>query len=114
MYVLHKIEVAQAFDELSILEIKKAKRIDPEHKLALAKQICRLKTEINSSIGAELARQICYSSFYLDLYNANLQIFKYVDQQKWTEAAEWNIKRFESKKALQKNFFGENLEEIKI
>lgn len=116
MYVLHKIEVAQAFDELSILEIKELKLKDKhqEQKKILEKQINILKKEIRQSIGSNLMKEIYNSTFYIYLFNTNLEIFISVDKFKVFEPVQLNIKRFNAKKKLQEYFFKKTLGEIKI
>lgn len=114
MYVLHKIEVAQAFDELSILEIKNFKSKNKKQKISLNKQIGVLKDEIYQSIGLVLMEKIYNSKFYTNLYNANLDIFKSVDRFKTSEPAMLNMRRVDAKRKMQKHFFKKPLDEIKI
>ncbi len=113
-HVLHKIEAAQAFDELSILEIKKSQSNHQEQKKLLERQIFVLKKEIEHSIGLDLTEKIYNSDLYSNLLNANLDIFKSVDKFKATEPAQLNMKRMDAKRTLQEKFFGEVLEEIKM
>lgn len=112
--VLHKIEIAQAFDELSILEIKKSKLINQKQKKLLEKQINVLKDEILLAVGSVLMEKIYHSDFYKNLFNTNLDIFISVDKFKTSEPAQLNMKRIDAKRKLQEYFFGKVLEEIKI
>lgn len=113
-HVLHKIEVAQAFDELSILEIKKNNLINRDRRMSIKEQICLLRKEIITSIGFDLMEQIYHSNFYSTLFNTNSKIFEYINKLDWGKAAEFNRKRFEAKKVLQEHFLGKKLKEIKI
>lgn len=113
-YVSHKIEVAQAFDELSILEIKKSKLKNQKLKKLLKQQIVILKKEISQTIGNDLTKRIYYSDFYTNLFNSNMDIFLSVDKFKNSEPAQLNMKRIDAKKALQEKFFRKSLEEIKM
>lgn len=113
-YVLHKIEIAQAFDELSILEIKKAESTDQKQRKLLGKQIRILGEEIDQSIDSDLAVKIYCSDLYTNLYNTNFDIFKSVDKFKTFEPVQLNLKRFEAKRKLQEFFSGGDLAEIKI
>ncbi len=113
-HVLHKIEIAQAFDELSILEIKKSKLKNKKLKKFLGQQIIILKKEIDQSIGPDLTEKICCSDAYINLFNANLNIFQSVDKFKNFEPVQLNMKRIDAKRDLQESFFGKSLEEIKM
>ncbi len=113
-YVSHKIEIAQAFDELSILKIKQSKAKDQKLKKHLGKQICILIEEINEAISYKLTKEIYCSKFYMDLFDANLNIFESVDKFKDSEPAQLNMKRIDAKRIIQKRFFGKPLGEIKL
>lgn len=113
-YIFHKVEAAQVFDELSILEIKKLKSTNEDQRNALGKQINIIKEEISNSIGDNLANEIYSSEFYAELLNSNLNIFNSVDKFKMSEPAQLNMKRIEAKRSLQESFFKKSLEEIKI
>lgn len=114
MYVLHKIEVAQAFDELSILEIKNQKSNDQKQIQSLADQIYILKREISQFIGSSRMEKIYHSDYYTNLISANLNIFESVDRFKTSEPAQLNMKRIDAKRKLQEYFFSSLLKEIKI
>lgn len=114
MYVLHKIEVAQAFDELSILEIKKSKSINQKQKDVLEKQINLLENEINQAIGFELTKKIYSSDLYLNLYNTNHSVFESVEKFKECELPRLTMQRYFAKKGLQKHFFNNDFGEVKM
>jgi hypothetical protein len=114
MYVLHKIEAALAFDELSILEIKDSQLKDERLRGPLNKQIRVLWEEIVSSLGGELAQTIYKSDYYSNLFLANLYVFKSVDKFKGHELPELTMKRYFAKKDLQQYFFNKDIAEVKM
>ena len=113
-YVLRKIDVAQCFDELSILEVKKSKSTDSERANSLESQIILLKQDIDKAIGSDLLEKIYHSEFYMHLFSTNLIIFESVDKLKETELPRLTMKRFYAKRDIQKHFFGKTLNEIKV
>jgi len=99
---------------LSILKIKQSKAKDQKLKKHLGKQIRILIEEINEAISYKLTKEIYCSKFYMDLFDANLNIFESVDKFKDSEPAQLNMKRIDAKRIIQKRFFGEPLGEIKL
>lgn len=113
------IQESEAFDRLSILEIKKFESRKIEEKFKLDNQVEYLERQINNAIGYDLAQKIYCSDFYTNLYNINFALFEKIDKLKekdfsGREFNDLNYKRFTSKQELQKEFFKNELEEIKI
>jgi hypothetical protein len=140
--IIIQIQPSEAFDRLSILEVKKFFSPTVEQKIKLQNQITELEYQINDSIGYDLAKKIYCSEFYTDLYNANFNVFTIIDKQnkeiknntienlikigipavyKIERLAELgllanneNQKRFNAKIKLQNEFFDSEINEIKI
>lgn len=106
-------EIAKAYDELSILEVKLAYCEDLGVKKKLQEDIEFLKKELNENIGYDSARKIYNSEFYKKLFAANLDIFIQIRENPSNNDF-LNLKRFAAKQALQKEFFKEEMKEIKI
>ena len=75
-----QIQENESFDRLSILEIKKFNSENPAQKIDLQEQIEELQSQINSSIGRDLAKKIYESEEYSELYNTNFKIFELIDK----------------------------------
>jgi hypothetical protein len=113
------IDVAQAYDALSVLEIKKFQSKEISIKNKLIEQIKELRQSINIALRYDLAKRIYDSIEYKNLYKVNYDLFKLIDDCKKIDidAKEIDIlnhKRFEAKQQLQNKFFGKELEEIKL
>lgn len=112
------IEPGEAFDRLSILEVKKHfARLEDQN--ILQDQIEKLAAQINSSITYDLAKKIYCSDEYTILFNANFEVFEGValaQQNKISglELDSLNYHRFQSRKKLQEKFFGSPTSEIKL
>jgi hypothetical protein len=123
------VDVGEAYDRLSILEIKKEK-LGIEKQFDLINQINILQEQISHSIGRDLACDIFESEEYKELKNMNRVIFLSIDDlRKENDKGEYkdpqelgiigveidvlNTKRFKAKNNLQKKFFNKETEEIK-
>lgn len=111
------VDVAYAFDYLSILEVKMNKLLE----LNQIKLWEQQADEICQQIGTVLFNKIINSKEYNDLYNINEIIFDLIDKLKAdpesvsaSEIDNSNYKRFLYKKELQKKFFNSDLNEKKI
>ena len=107
------LDEAYVFDLLSIYEIKKDKgNKQSEESFTL------LSKEIIEQISFYNYFKIYNSHLYLNLYNCNLKIFNLVDRAGESkiskETADANYERYLAKKALQKQFFKEELTETKL
>ncbi len=117
-----EIQEAEAFDRLSILQVKLNKNLDDlSLKDELSKKIEDLEHCINIYIGYDLAKQV-YSSFaYQWLYNINNKLFSMMDHKNpnlndYTvdNIIIENLNRFAAKQKLQEEFFNNKYQEIKI
>lgn len=114
-----QIQEAEAFDRLSILEIKKNNAPNAEIKIKLQNQILELEAQINNEIGYNKAREVYESLFYNNLFNVNATLFDLFDKCKAggmdaLEPDKWNISRHRAKNDLQEKFFGSKTEEVKL
>jgi len=112
------LDWASIFDILSVYNVK-INLCSGEKAIANEKLFSNLAEEIKRQIGHDNFFQIIGSNFYEDLYNCNLEIFILVDKVKESpelgkEIDEKNFERHKIKKALQKHFFGSDLNEIKV
>lgn len=126
-----QIQENESFDRLSILEVKKHFSKDPIQKQTIQSQIEELSEQINIGIGYDKAKEIYESVQYKGLYNYNLDIFNLIDELNQLEKERINFdyvkiaslgmsinntnySRFLAKKELQKEFFNNKNEEIKL
>ncbi len=114
------VDESDAFDRISILEVKKDKAESRNVINKLTKDITNLEQEINEAISFDKAIQIYKSVEYCNLKNINKEIYELIDimnsSSSYVDAKtinNLNYQRFLAKKALQEKFFGE-LNEIKV
>lgn len=110
------VDEAEAFDRLSILQIK----IKNTNRLkSINNQANNLIMEIMDSISYEKYKKIMTSPEYENLYQSNKKIFDLVDEIKKQNINALivdtaNHERFKYKKALQDKFFKNPIQEIKL
>ena len=117
---------AAAFDYLAILEIKMDKFPNNETVKQSYKNCCNnIKQELEKRNGLLIVPGSFYdiisSEEYKELKYANILTFDAVEKARYgkeeditaKEVDDCNIKRYEAKKTLQKNFFGQELKEFK-
>lgn len=114
-----KIQPAKAYDELSVLYIKTQKTNDIERKKKIISEINTLENEIIASIGLTEHLNIVRSAEYHKLFDINLKTFEEIDtitdeDIKAKKIDTQNYERFLVKKELQKKFFTNELNEIKL
>lgn len=114
-----KIEESEAFDRLSILEVKRTNSNNDDLKNSLLKQSADLESSIVNSISFDTYSKIFYSDEFTELHNVNSQLFELFNKCKLggIDAKipdELNFKRHLAKKALQKRFFGKDSIEVKL
>lgn len=110
--ILIEVDEAAAFDMLSILQIKLG--ITPNAFEAFKK----LHASIKDQVGAEIMSKVMNSDEYVELANANVDIFNVLDPANIGDFSAYqvhslNMERFDKKRALQKAFFEEDLKEEK-
>ena len=110
--ILIEIDEAEAFDRLSILQIKLG--ITPN----AFENFKKLHASIKDQVGAEMMMKVMNSDEYVELANANVDIFNAVDPANIGDYSAFcvhslNMKRFDKKRALQKAFFEDDLKEEK-
>jgi hypothetical protein len=101
------VDAANAFDALSILELKQSLYIDDKKAFTNYDQ---LKNHLCDLLGYEKFRDIFFSKEYDDLYEINKEIYRLValaekDEVKASDVTKANNERFLSKKLLQNKFF---------
>ncbi len=117
--VIDKIE---AFDRLSILEIKyHAVQLSKtqENKHEISERIRDLEDRIIKAIGYKLFQKIKLSEDYNELFEANLTIFDGINLARQDKISGIKLNRLneirsEKKRNLDTKFFGNELKEIKI
>lgn len=107
------VDEAYAFDFLSILKVKSNRR----REAMPAYEDCRIN--LMRQLGERKFIEVECSTDYLNLIQANSTLFDAIDLVKLNKATandldELNYKRFLLKKALQKKFFENEVQEIKI
>jgi len=107
------VDEAYAFDYLAILLLKVSKGFMKHEDI----QVCL--EFIRAQVGKEIFDNIMLSSQFDKLYNANEVTFNAVDAAKEdkmlaSEVDKTNYHRMLAKKELQKHFFGNNIQEVKI
>lgn len=100
------VDEAYAFDYLSIQEVKKSS------------QELETAWNIKCQVGSDIFNKVVSSSEYLNLYNANLELFGCVERARYGEITakeldDANMKRHYAKQALQQVFFSNELTETK-
>jgi hypothetical protein len=110
------VDESYAFDYLSILEMKS--KLDP-YNVTKSKNFEQCLNFLKCQLKDELFYTIYESPEYLACYNANMETFKAVDKAKTNKVSasfvdRCNYQRHLAKQNLQKKFFGNNLNEIKI
>jgi len=106
------------FDELAIINVKINLCHGPKKDLNIL-NFKQLSNEIKEQIGELLYNKIFGSEDYQELYEANLLVFKKVEEAQKTvglakEIDSLNYERYLKKSALQKKYFGGEIKEIKI
>ncbi len=128
-----KIQEAEAYDRISILEIKLKYPGNYQIRNSLAKQLEELESRTNSVLGYDRAVLVHKSVEYATLYKCNEKIFylidslnRYTETQTLTDEEKSRISylgldinftnygRHLAKKNLQAKFFGDILEEEKV
>jgi hypothetical protein len=101
-----EVEEGYAYDYLSILEVKLHKlRTENAKKLFL-----NCLSNIEKQVGVDLHKKIYLSSEYIDLYDANLNTFNFVELARYhkvdaKEVDASNMQRYNCKRKLQQKFF---------
>jgi hypothetical protein len=112
------VQESEAFDRLSILEVKKINS-SPLQQQTIQKQIQELQEIISKGIGSIRAMQIYRSPEYKHLLEINSKLFLYVEKAKKNEVTAKQVddevyNRHLAKKNIQKVFFNNEMNEIKI
>lgn len=123
------IDIAEGFDRLSIMEVKKSKS-PPLKQAEIELQIQTLQNQISTAIGLDLAEKIYDSPEYKELYNVNKEIFLSIDELRLESKCNCidyravailgikidslNTKRFNVKNKIQEKHFGKKMEEVKL
>lgn len=113
------VQENEAWDRLSILEIKKFFSNTVEQRIELKKQIIELQEQINIAITYNKAVQIYSSEIYTELYNVNFKLFEYFNELKNKDLSgiigdKLNYERHLIKNKLQETYFNNKNKEIKI
>jgi hypothetical protein len=113
-----EIQESEAFDRLSILEIKKL-HLPPLKQQDIQQQIEDLQHNISKNIGLSLSMEIYESPEYKHLFEVNKKLFLYVDKAKKNEVTAKDVddevyNRHLAKNSLQKRFFNDETKEVKI
>lgn len=113
------IEENAAFDMLSILDVKLIKCTDKEKYNKISIQHKNLYDCISSSISKKKMIEITLSKEYYNLFKINFKLFELVDKAKKNEVTAKDVddevyNRHLAKQALQKKFFNNEIEEVKI
>jgi len=111
------LQEAECFDRHSILFIKKSKSLDNYGQVT--KELNELEQQISLSIGYDKAKRIVESDQYKELLRINSKLYNYVNYAKKdtilaSEIDRENYNRHLAKRALQKEFFNDELTEVKI
>jgi hypothetical protein len=111
------LDEAYVFDMLSVFDVKLKNLLD--EKLAITAEKAKLLiNEIVEQIGFEKYNEIISSVEYTNMVEANQRVFELVDRSKYDTGLakitdDANYKRHIAKVALQKNFFKNDLTEVK-
>ena len=118
-----QIEPAEAFDRFSILTVKYFNLQDNNGDIQLLEKVKNelqtLSNQISSSISMPRTQEIVDSEEYNDLLKINEKLFNLFNECKkgGMDALipdEYNWKRHLAKKTLQKKFFNEDFNEVKL
>ena len=113
MYVKINVQPGEAFDRLAILEVKMI-HVTQEVKENIREQIEELQGAINTSITHKKAKEIYFSKYYNNLFDANFDIFTGINdlragKKDHGKLQQINDLRFQRKKELQEKFFSATL-----
>ncbi len=126
-----EIQESEAYDRLSILELKRGITKDVDKQNQLFGQIEELESLLNNEIGYDKAKKIHDSYEYKVLASANQDIFKMIDSLNEESKGGnlipdeeliylarhinfMNYQRFLAKENLQKKFFDNEIKEVKV
>jgi hypothetical protein len=112
------LDESYVFDLLSIYDVKIDCSNENDKRDKLIQSYINLQNEIIESIGKKLFDSIISSNEYIELKNSNKLVFDLVERANETElsklTADANYKRYLNKIALQKQYFNNELTEVKL